>query len=68
MEITKKNYEGAFDRIENAEFPISPLSINGKNRACGYCPFADVCFHTPKMIRELQIEGLEEEKEEEDDG
>lgn len=68
LEITKKNYEGAFDRIENAEFPISPLSINGKNRACGYCPFADVCFHTPKMTRELQIEGLEEEKEEEDDG
>ncbi len=68
LELTKKNYEGAFERIENAEFPISPLSINGENRACKYCPFADVCFHTPKMIREMHIEGLKEEKEEEDDG
>ncbi len=55
LDLTKKKYEEAFERIERGEFEIAPLVVDGANRACSYCPFADVCFHNPRMNREVHL-------------
>ena len=55
LDLTKRKYEEAFERIEKGGFEIAPLVVDGKNRACSYCPFADVCFHNPSMNHEVHL-------------
>lgn len=53
ISLARDKYLEAFKRIADGSFPIEPLYVGGKNLACTYCPYGDVCFKTEKMRRDV---------------
>lgn len=63
-----KAKEKAIEAVANiraGNFEVSPISISGSNLrpVCSFCPYSDICFLRPSMIRRVSIK-----KEEEEDG
>lgn len=55
LDITKKNIDGALDKIIDREFYINPKKIGIKNLiGCEYCTYKDLCFMTEDNIINLK--------------
>ena len=50
-------------KIRNGEFNISPIYINGQNKACDYCPLKSICFKDDDDNRYIRLESEEDEEE-----
>ena len=46
ISLVESNINKAVCNIRNANFKINPKVVGGKNIACEYCKFKDVCFST----------------------
>ena len=54
-----KIIDGVIKKILDANFVINPKVINGKNIACTYCKFRDLCYRRKKNEVELGGESRE---------
>ena len=44
IDDTSLKIDEVIKNIESNKFDINPKVIDGKNRGCEYCKFADICF------------------------
>jgi len=58
-EIVDKEIKKCIDNILNGNFAINPKVLKGKNIACEYCNFKDICYKTKKD--EVALGGEENE-------
>lgn len=54
VDITENNIDNSIQKILNADFQITPKSIDNKNLSCKYCSFKDLCFVKENDIEELK--------------
>lgn len=53
LNLAKERIDEAINNIINAKFNISPIKI-GKELACTYCPYKDICYVKDNMIMEVE--------------
>lgn len=63
---TSLKIDEVINNIKNNKFDVNPKVIDGKNRGCEYCKFADICF--VKNEDKIRIETKDFEKGGEVDG
>ncbi len=48
-ELIEKNINNCLKNIEEGNFLINPKIVDNKeNASCPFCPYQDICFHSPK--------------------
>lgn len=53
LNLAKEKIDEAIENIIKAKFDIRPIKI-GKELACTYCPYKDVCYVKDSMIMEVE--------------
>lgn len=53
----------AGNMIQAADFGILPAFIDGKNQACTYCPYGDICYRRSSDRRDFVVKGKQEDDE-----
>lgn len=53
LNLAKERIDEAIDNIIKAKFDIRPIKI-GKELACTYCPYKDICYVKDSMIMEVE--------------
>lgn len=66
--VAETAYEKAAEaekKILEGEFVINPKYLGGKNQSCGYCPFSEICYRSPRD--NVYLDSVKEEQENDED-
>ena len=58
IKLSDDKIKECIDNVADANFPINPKNINGKNVSCEYCIYKDICFMNNQDIVDLELKDL----------